>query len=187
MQIQYITEPLEQYISRTKTSGMKYTRTSYHCPLCKAPIPKRDFEEHVFKEHPNRSEEAFALLYGLPYPVRCSCGKELHYSEHHRGFPKMCGSCSTGCISEVNYKNAEDAHKHAEQLKQLIAHAKAEEIRLKREAELSRIPLKELTFPSRKYVAFLKRLSMDIRCFAINGEKDKLLGIANFIDNKVAD
>ena len=169
MQIQYITEPREQYVTRVKTGTMKYVRTDYTCPLCNVPYSKRDFDAHVRATHGKRYDEAYAMLLGLAYPVRCTCG-----------------NCSTGCNETVQYSSAEDAHKHAEQLRQMLANAKAEELRLKKEAELSRIPLKDLPFPSRKYVTFLKRLAMDIRCYAVNGETDKLKELANFIDNKVA-
>lgn len=186
MQIQYITEPRDQYVTRVKTGTMKYTRTDYTCPLCNVPYSKRDFDAHIRETHGKRYDEAYAMLLGLAYPVRCTCGKELHYSALNKGFPKTCGNCSTGCNETVQYNSAEDAHKHAEQLRQMLANAKAEELRLKKEAELSRIPLKDLPFPSRKYVTFLKRLAMDIRCYAVNGETDKLKELANFIDSKVA-
>jgi len=185
MKIQYITEPREQYVTRTKTGAMKYTRTDYTCPLCKVPYSKREFDAHVQQEHGRRYDEAYATLFGLSYPVRCSCGKELHYSHKNRGFPKTCGNCSTGCADVPQYSSAEDAHKHAEQLKQMLANAKAEEIRLKKEAELSRIPLEQLNFPSPKYTPFMRRLSMQIRTCAINGETDKLKDLANFLDKKI--
>lgn len=186
MKITYITEPKEQYVTRQKTAEMKYTRTTYHCPMCKEPSVKREFEAHVFKKHARRVDEVFAMLYGMPYPVRCSCGKELHYSQAHKGFPTSCGTCDTGCVTQVQYKNAEDAHKHYEQLMAMVANAKYEEKRLKLEEELSKVPLSELPFPTKKDPRMLKRISMDMRVYAINGEKQKLLDLANFIDSRLA-
>lgn len=185
MKIQYVTEPRDQYVTRVKTGTMKYARTDYTCPLCNVSYSRREFDSHVSGKHGKRYDEAYAMLFGLPYPVRCTCGKELHYSALNKGFPKTCGNCSTGCVSVPKYSSAEDAHKHAEQLRQMLANAKAEELRLKKEAELSRLPLKDLPFPSRKYVTFLKRLAMDIRCYTVNGETDKLKDLANFITGKI--
>ena len=185
MVIKYITEPLQQYVTRTKTKDMKYTRTTIHCPLCKAPFSIRDFAKHVDSEHGVRKDECYAMLLGVPYPSRCTCGKELHYSDAHRGFPKTCGNCATGTTSKLNYKNAEDAHKHAEQVRALLATILEEEKRLNQEAELSRIPLDQLPYPTRKDKRFLKRLSMAIRVFAVNCEKEKLVELANTIDAKM--
>ena len=187
MKIDYITKPLPQYVTSTVAPGMKNHRTTYTCPLCKVSYSKREFESHVFTTHGTRSGEAFAMLYGVPYPSRCTCGKELYYSTAKKGFPKTCGNCSMGSTEPPKYKSADDARKHVEQLQALLAAAKAEETRLKKEAELSRIPLKDLPFPSMKYVSFLKRLTMDIRTYAVNGELDKLKELANFIDSKIED
>ena len=185
MKVKYITEPKEQYITRTKTKDMIYARTTIHCPLCKAPIPSRQFEKHVRTEHTLRADECFAMLYGLPWPYRCGCGKELCYSSAHKGFPKSCGTCNMGTTSKLNYKNAEEAHKHVEQLEAMLAEAKSEEKRLSKEAELSRVPLAELPFPTKKDFRFLKRLSMGIRVNAVNCDKEKLFELANVIDNMI--
>jgi hypothetical protein len=182
MQLKYITEPKEQYLSHQKTEGMKYTRTTIHCPLCKGPFPKRQFEDHVYQYHGSKVDECFAMLFGLPFPYRCSCGKDLHYSRIYKGFPTTCGNCATGTLSRAEYKSPEDAHAHKEQLKELLAFAEAEEKRLKKEAELSRIPLEQLPFPSRKDPRFLQRLSQKIRLHAVNCEKEELFAIANLID-----
>ena len=185
MQLKYITEPKEQYVTHMKTGDMKYTRTTIHCPLCRAPIAKRGFEDHVYSEHGSRVDECFALLFGLPQPYRCSCGKDLHYSRTYKGFPTTCGNCATGTLSMAEYKSPEDAHAHKEQLRQMLAFADAEEKRLKKEAELSRIPLDKLPFPSRKDPRFLQRLSQKIRTHAVNCEKDELFAIASLIDKMV--
>lgn len=184
--IKYITEPLQQYVTRTKTKDMKYARTTYQCPLCKIPFSVREFAKHVDTTHALRKDECYAMLFGAPYPARCTCGKELHYSESHHGFPKTCGNCATGTTSKLNYKNAEDAHKHIAQLEAMLAQAKEEEKRLKQEAELSRIPLADLPYPTKKDTRFLKRLAMSIRTYAVNCEKEKLQELANVIDAKVA-
>lgn len=186
MTIQYITEPLEQYVTRIKTGDMVYARTTIHCPSCRQPFKKGEFEEHVNKVHGANAEKVFAMLFGLPYPYRCaSCGKEIKYSPAKKGFAKMCGSCMTGCNNPTTYKNKEDAHKSVEQLTAMLAHAKAEEKRLAQEEELSRIPLSELPFPTKKDTRLLKRIAMDIRTHAINGDQDKLKELANFIDNNL--
>lgn len=182
MQLKYITTPKPQYVTHAKTEGMKYTRTTIHCPLCRAPFPKRSFEDHVFHDHGARVDECFSMLFGLPHPYRCSCGKDLHYSRTFKGFPASCGNCSTGTLSKANYTSADDAHQHFLQLQEMAAQAKAEEIRLKKEAELSRIPIEQLPFPSRKDPRFLKRLSQKIRLHAVNCEKDELIALANLID-----
>jgi len=182
MQLKFITEPKPQYVTHQKTEGMKYSRTTIHCPLCRQPFPKRNFEDHVYHDHGARVDECFAMLLGLPYPYRCSCGKDLHYSRINKGFPVSCGNCATGTLSKANYTSADDAHQHYLQLKALAAQAQAEELRLKKEAELSRIPLDQLPFPSRKDPRFLKRLSMSIRVHAVNGDKEKLQELANIID-----
>lgn len=180
--IKYINKPVDRYMTRIKSPNAIYTSTNYECPLCKGTFSKRNFDDHVFKTHGNRADECFAMLFGLPYPVRCSCGKELHYSRTKKGYPDRCGSCATGTFSKLEYKNAEDAHKHVEQLKQMLADAQNEEKRLKKEAQLSSVPINELPFPTRKDSRFLKRVSMSIRIHAVNGEKDKLIEIANIID-----
>lgn len=183
MKIKYITEPLEQYVTRHKSAETNYTTTEIHCPLCRTVVSKRGFEDHVFGVHGTRADEAFARLFGLPFPVRCTCGKELHYDRAHKGFPTSCGTCATGCTSQLSYESADDAHKHIEQLEQMLADARAEEKRLKKEAELSRIPLKDLPFPTKKDPRFLKRISMDIRVAAVNGDKQQLLDLAGIIDS----
>lgn len=185
MQLKYITEPKPQYVTHQKTEGMKYTRTTIHCPLCKSPFPKRNFEDHVYHDHGARVDECFAMLFGLPHPYRCSCGKDLHYSRTYKGMPTTCGNCATGTLSKAEYTSADDAHKHFLQLQALAAQAKAEEIRLKKEAELSRIPIEQLPFPSRKDPRFLQRLSQKIRLHAVNGEKEQLFALANLIDHIV--
>lgn len=184
MRVTYITKALDKWTTVIKTPQMKKARTEYECPLCHGTVKKRDFEEHAFKEHKSRSEEALSLLYGLPYPYRCSCGKDLHYSSLHKGFPTCCGNCSTGTVTEVDYKNSKEARTHIEQLEQLLKIARDKETQLKKEEELSKIPLDKLLFPSIKYKYFMKRLSSQIRVSVINGEKDKLIEIANLIDNK---
>ena len=185
MKIEYVTKPLPQYVTTTIAPGMKNHRTTYTCPLCKIPYSKREFESHVFKTHGSRIDEAFAMLYGIPFPTRCTCGKELHYSQAKRGFPKTCGNCTMGSTEAPKYKNADDAHAHVEQLQAMLANARAEELRLKKEAELSKIPLEQLNFPSSKYNPFMKRLTMKIRTYAVNGETDKLKELANFIDSRI--
>ena len=185
MNIQYITEPLEQYVTRTKTNDMVYARTTIQCPSCRQTFSKREYEDHVMKVHGANVDKVFAALFGLQFPVRCTCGKELHYIPSKKGFAKVCGSCTTSSSSSTVYKNKEDAHKSVEQLKALLAHAQAEEKRLAQEEELSRVPLNELPFPTRKDPRVLRRISMDIRTYAINGEKEKLIELANFIDNNL--
>jgi hypothetical protein len=187
MKVTYFTKPLPQYISTSLVPGMKNHRTTYTCPLCRGTFSKREFEGHVFKTHGSRIDEAFAMLYGIPFPCRCTCGKELHYSQAKRGFPKTCGNCSMGSVDTPQYKSADDAHAHVEQLQAMLANAKAEEVRLKKEAELSRVPIEQLGFPSSKYNPFLRRLTMKIRACVCNHELDKLKELANFIDSRIAD
>lgn len=187
MKITYAIKPLPQYVTSKLVPGMKYRSTSYNCPLCKAVFSKREFETHVFKTHGSRVDEAFSMLYGIPFPARCTCGKELHYSQAKKGFPLTCGNCAMGTTETPTYKSAEDAHSHVEQLQALLANAKAEELRLKKEAELSRIPLEQLSFPSPKYSQFMRRLAMKIRTHAVNSEQDKLKELANFIDSKLSE
>lgn len=185
MKCNYITEPKAEFVTRTKTADMVYARTTYTCPLCKQSISNRQFDEHVDTVHATRRDEVYARLFGVEYPARCTCGKELHYSPANKGFPKTCGTCNMGTVSKVTYKNADDAHKHIEQLKAMLANAMEEEKRLKEEAELSRIPLADLPLPTGKDVRFLKRLSFAIRVHTVNCEKDKLLELANVIDSKL--
>ncbi len=183
MKIKYLTTPLPQYVTRNKTDGMVYARTNITCPLCKCAVPSRKFEEHVSTSHALRADECYAMLYGAKWPARCTCGKDLHYSPKHKGFPTSCGVCDMGLTNEVHYKNADDAHKHAEQLRAQLANAIAEEKRLAQEAELSRIPLDKLPFPTKKDFRFLKRLSISLRTYTAGLEKDKLFGLADVIDN----
>ena len=185
IKLNYKTIPLPQYVTHTKSEGMKYTRTTYHCPLCQAPFSKREFEAHVYKYHGPRADECFAKLFGVPWPARCTCGHELHYSQTYKGFPTTCGNCTAGTITGAEYKNEEEARKAEAQLKALLVHAQAEAKRLAKEAELERTPLNELPFPSRKDPRFLKRISKDMRTYAINGEKEKLIQLANFIDGQL--
>ena len=187
MKLNIKTEPLPQYVTRSKTAGMKYTRTNYQCPLCQIPFSKRDFEDHVYKVHATRADECFAKLFGVPWPARCTCGRELHYSTTHKGFQTTCGNCTAGTITGVaEYKNADEAKKAEAQLKAMLLHAQAEAKRLAKEAELDRIPLNELPFPSRKDPRMLRRIAKELRVYAINGEKDKLIQLANFLDSQLA-
>lgn len=185
MHIKYITEPIEQYVTRMKTAGMKHARTTIHCPLCKAPFTKRSFEDHVYKEHAMRVDECFARLFGLPWPAKCACGHDLRYSRHNKGFPVTCGSCTTGAITGVDYKSAADAEKHAEQLAAMLAEAKEKARLLKKEEELDKIPLEQLPFPTGKYAKYMRRLSKMIRCYTINSERDRVYEILNAIDKKL--
>lgn len=192
MKIKYVTGALEQYTVKHRSAETNYTTTEYICPLCRVQVAKRSFEQHVFKTHGARADEAFARLFGIQSPARCSCGKDLHYSEAHKGFPTICGTCAakdtvatTGQLPD--YKNADDAHNHVKKLEELLAAAKAEEVRLKKEAELSRIPLDQPPFPSMRYNPFMRRLAMAIRTHAVNGEQQKLFDLANLIDSKIAD
>jgi len=171
-------------VNTTLAPGMKNRRTTYTCPLCKHTCSKREFESHVLTTHSCRIDEAFAMLFGISFPNRCTCGKELHYSQAKHGFPKTCGNCSLDA-NVPQYKNAEDAHKHVEQLAAMLATARSEEQRLKKEAELLRIPIEQLSFPSSRYNPFLRRLTMNIRTYAVNHDMDKLKELANYIDSKI--
>ena len=187
MKLNIKTEPLPQYVTHVKTAGMKYTRTNYQCPLCQVPFSKREFEDHVYKVHATRADECFAKLFGVPWPARCTCGRELHYSTTHKGFQTTCGNCTAGTITGVaEYKNADEAKKAEAQLKAMLLHAQAEAKRLAKEAELDRIPLNELPFPSRKDPRMLRRIAKELRVYTINGEKDKLIQLANFLDSQLA-
>jgi hypothetical protein len=187
MKLNIKTEPLPQYVTHVKTAGMKYTRTNYQCPLCQIPFSKREFEDHVYKVHATRADECFAKLFGVPWPARCTCGRELHYSSTHKGFQTTCGNCTAGTITGVaEYKNADEAKKAEAQLKAMLLHAQAEAKRLAKEAELDRIPLSELPFPSRKDPRMLRRIAKELRVYAINGEKVKLIQLANFLDSQLA-
>ena len=187
MTIKFIDTPKDQYVTRLKAEGMKNTRTTIHCPLCNAPFPKRNFEDHVYKEHGARADECFARLYGLPTPTRCSgCGNPLHYVRH-KGFPVTCAKCTTGTVTGVEYKNADEANAHIAQLAALLANARAQAKKLAKEAELDKVPIQELPFPSRKDPRLLQRISKMMRTFAINGEKERLIELANFIDKKISE
>lgn len=184
MNIKYINKPVAHYVVSYKSPKANYTLTDYVCPLCKCQTRKRFFGEHVDGTHAIRKDEVYAKLLGLEYPVLCKCGKELHYSEANRGFPVNCGKCNYDDSTSREYKNVEDAHYDVERLKGLLANAQAEESRLKREAELDKIPIDELPFPSLKYAKFMRRLSRLIRQYGINGEKERLIELANMIDKK---
>lgn len=186
--INYITTPLEKFVTKQKGEGQKNFRTSIHCPLCLAPFSKREFEDHVYTKHVTRVDECMAKLFGVPFPARCECGRDLHYSRTFHGFPKSCGQCETGCVNgQTEYKNADDAAKHVAQLEAYLAHAKAEQKRLAKEAEFDRIPTAELPFPTRKDPRLLRRISKLMRTFAVNGDKEEMLKLANFIDKMVAE
>ena len=186
IKLNYKTVPLDQFVSHTKAAGMKYTLTNYTCPLCRGLIKKRDFEKHVYQEHAQRADECFAKLFGVPWPARCTCGRELHYSQTYKGFPTTCGNCAAGNITNAEYHSPDEANKAAAQLKAMFLHAQSEAKRLAKEAELERIPLNELPFPTRKDPRFIQRISKEIRVHAINGEKEKLIQLANFIDAQLA-
>lgn len=187
MNIKYVTKPLPQYVVQYKSPKVKnYTLTDYVCPLCKCQTRNRFFGEHVDKTHAIRKDEVYAKLLGLNYPVQCKCGKELHYSDANKGFPVNCGKCNDFDAKNREYKNVDDAHNHVEWLKEQLAVAQAEETRLKKEAELDKIPIEKLPFPSIKYSKFMTRLSRLIRQYGINGEKERLIGLANMIDKKIA-
>lgn len=185
MKLKYITEPLEKFVTRRKNAETNYTITTIHCPLCNEPNSKREFEDHVFTRHSQRVDECFAKLFGLPWPARCACGHELKYSRKHKGFPKTCGACQTGTQTTLEFTSSVEAEKHIEQLKALLDKAKEEKKRLETEEKLTRIPLEQLPFPTRKNPSFLTRLAMAIRVNVVNGETDKLKEIANVIDKMV--
>lgn len=176
--------PLDKYVTTIKPEGAKHARTMYTCPICNLTVKKRDFNDHVRREHPLRYSAAYALLFGLDYPVRCECGKEINYSHALHAFPDACGAC--GPTTAKRYRTAQEAHKHVEQLKALLAKAKEEESRLEKESELLRIPLGDLPFPTRKDSRFLKRVAIDIRTHAAGLDKAKLFELANVIDNLIA-
>lgn len=182
MKITYITTPKQQYVTRNKPQGMKYTRTIITCPLCQQPFAKRDFEEHAYKFHGTRADECFAKLFGVPWPAKCTCGKDLRYSQANKGFPMSCGNCAMGTVTGVEYHSVDEAKQNVEKLKAALAFAQDEARRLAREDELNRTPIDQLPFPSRKDPRLLKKISMSMRTFAINGEKDNLIKLANFID-----
>lgn len=184
--IKYKTTPMPQYVVELKSPGKNYTNTDYVCPLCSTQVRKRFFGDHVKKVHPIRNDEVYARLLGLQYPVTCSCGKELHYSESNRGFPSSCGRCTENEIVGREFKDADDAHNEVEKLKSLLAKAQAEEAMLKKEAELDKTPIDQLPFPSIKYASFMRRLSRMIRQYGINGEKERLIELSNLIDKKIA-
>jgi len=190
MKVKYLTEPKDQFVTRTKNPGMLYTRTTIHCPLCKAPFSKREFEEHVYRVHGSRADEVFALLYGVPWPAKCSCGKPLRYSRVHKGFPTSCGTCDMGLVATavpMEYANAEDAKKHVEQLEAMLVKAREEAKRLEKEAEFDKIPTSELPFPSRKDPRLFRRISKLIRLYAANGDQEKLFELANLMDKMLKD
>ena len=190
MQLTYITKPKENFLTRTKSDGMKYTRTSVQCPLCFGAHDKRKFEAHVFDTHGARVDECFAKLFGLSYPVRCNCGKELHYSRAKKGFPTSCGNCVTRPSNGTEYRSADEAKRAATTFKAQLAFAQAEAKRLakaaKLDAELSRIPMANLPFPSRKDPRLLIKISKELRTHAVNGDQQKLIALANFIDEKIS-
>lgn len=183
MKINYVTTPLEKYVTCNKPEGAKYSRTSYTCPLCGETVAKHNFEEHVKTKHPANVDKAFALLFGLEYPVRCSCGKMLHYSTVNHGYPTSCGTCTESSRSTMVYTSAEDALNHIKKMEEDIAYARQEAKRLEKEAELSRTPLKDFPFPTRKDTRFLKRLAIELRTHTVNGDKEKLFELANFISS----
>lgn len=188
MKVNYITEPKEQYVTHIKSEGMKYTRTMIHCPLCKGPYSKREFENHVYQKHAYRVDECFAMLYGVPTPARCSCGRELHYSRTYHGFPRTCGQCETGVVAgKVEYKNVDEANKHVAQLEAMLAEARASAKRMEKEAELEKIPLEQLPFPSRKDTRFLRRFSKLIRMHTVNGDKEEVYKLLNLLDKMIVE
>ena len=184
MKITYNTQPLPQYVHIIKAPGMLRARTEYNCPLCNSIIPKRDFDEHVYKSHANRVDECFARLLGLQYPVKCSgCNKELHYNSTYHGFPKTCSNCiSKDSNGSTEYKNSQEAHEHVKKLEQQLAEACLKEKEMKEEEETLKKPLTEFPFPSMRYNSFMRRLSLELRTHAINFDKDRLLEICNLID-----
>ena len=185
MKLNYITKPRDQYVTHLKTESMKRTRTLYQCPLCQCNIPKRSFEDHVYTKHKLRADEAFAMFYGVKWPAKCSCGRDLHYNRTHRGFQVSCGYCTQPDNNTTTYKSANDAHSHVEQLEQMLLAAKEQEKKLRQEEKLETVPLEELPFPSVKYKTFMARLAMARRVNAVNGDKDKLFGLANFIQSRL--
>lgn len=185
MKLNYITKPNSKFVSILKTESMKRARTIYQCPLCLQTFSKHSFEDHVYSTHRFRVDEAFAAFYGAS--LHCSgCGKDLHYSRQYRGFPTVCSSCSSKSIStsSTSYRSSADAHNHVEQLELLLLEAKQREKELKAQEQLESTPLEKLPFPSRKYKAFLTRVALEIRVGAVNGDKQRLLDLATFIDSR---
>ena len=189
IKLNYFTKPVDAYVTVIKTENMLRAKTEIQCPLCQISYPKRDFEEHVYTKHSTRADEAFARLYGAK--EKCVCGKDLHYNKSLRAFPKRCGLCASQEIpsmqedGRVEYKNSDDAKQDIEALKARLAHAQAEEKRLKEEEELSKIPLEKLPFPSRKYNMFMRKLSQTIRISMLESDRGKVLEILNFLDSKL--
>lgn len=183
----YITEPIEKFVVKKHNAESNYTTTEYICPLCGQYESKRRFHEHVLRVHSHKKDELYARLFGLSYPVLCKCGKELHFNDSYKGFPKTCGNCanSVTSASPKEYRNASEAHIHVERLKEMLAMAQAEEARMKKEEELDRVPIESLPFPSFKYVHFMRRLSRMIRVHAANGAQDKLFELSNMIDSRI--
>ncbi len=180
--MKFINTPKDQYITRIKSEGMTYSRTSIHCPLCRSIFPKRSFEDHVYQEHSARADECFAMLFGIPFPTRCSCGHDIHYVRG-KGFPVQCPNCATGTFSTPEYKDVNDANLHIHQLEEMLANAKNEAKRLKKQAEVDKIPLDKLPFPSRKNPIFLMKLSKLMRVAAVNGDQKQIFDLANIVDS----
>jgi hypothetical protein len=67
----------------------------------------------------------------------------------------------------------------------MLLAAKEQEKKLRQEEKLETVPLEELPFPSVKYKTFMARLAMAIRVNAVNGDKDKLFELANFIQSRL--
>lgn len=186
MRIEYKTTPMPQYINHIKTVNMKRARTEYICPSCGVHVRKRDFEKHVVDTHKNKADEVFAKFYGLQFPVKCSCGRELHYSPSNRGFPTSCGLCVENDVKGISdFRNSSEATSAIEKMEKDLAEAKRRKKELEQEEALEKLPLDQLPFPSAKYKTFMKRLALTIRVKTLNGEKDKLMELATFIENKL--
>lgn len=175
------TDILPQYLTKQKAEGAQKAMNLIHCPSCRQPFYARAFEQHVYTTHGANADKVFAMLYGLEYPVKCSCGRELRYSETHKGFPVKCGHC-TGAKGDTQYATAEDALKEAQELEERAAAAREAAKQIAAARDLSNLPLQQMPFPTKKDPRLLRRISMDMRTYAVNGDKDRLIDLANYVD-----
>lgn len=187
----YVSDSYKSYIVKNKDNGRRYLQIT--CPSCGIVFDKREYYDHVLKVHSKRKDEVLAKLFGLKeFPVICAdCGKEVHFNESTGIFSRKCNIC-TERDKVLGPKGTDDMsiEELLEQQKNLEATFKARQDSINAQIEAKRRELewKSIDLKSVKprflpdSVKFLRKFSYELRVHNVNGDKQKINELLNFMD-----
>lgn len=162
------------------------------CPFCSGlTFDKRDFYDHVIQVHAKRKDEVLAKLFGLQYPVLCSCGKTVTFDENTGIYSRKCRYCLASDKSlHSNASKELSLEELMEQQRNLEAtfKAKQEEIAAQIEAAKRELEWKSVDIYSMKprflpeAAKFVRKISYELRVSLAGGQKDYGFKILNYLD-----